>query len=223
MISKRAESFTSFIVMDIMAKTEELERKGEHVVHLEVGEPDFPTPKVITRAAIQALHNNKIRYTHALGLLELRQAICDFYLKEYGVNITPDQILVSTGTSPALLFAMLAILDHGDEVIISNPRYPCYQNFILAAGGKTKEVKTYPEDGFQYRPKDIKKKLSAKTKAILINSPSNPTGMVMTEDQLQSVAQFEKAVYYFRRDLSWPRLQRSRSLHFGIYGQGFCY
>ena len=192
MISKRAESFTSFIVMDVMAKAEELERKGEHVIHLEVGEPDFPTPKVITQAAINALSNNKTRYTHALGLLELRQAICDFYLKEYGVNITPDQVLVSTGTSPALLFAMLAILDHGDEVIISNPRYPCYQNFILAAGGKIKEVKTYPEEGFQYRPKDIKKKLAPRTKAILINSPSNPTGIVMSKDQLQSMAQFDK-------------------------------
>jgi (5-formylfuran-3-yl)methyl phosphate transaminase len=192
MISKRAESFTSFIVMDVMAKAEELERKGEHVIHLEVGEPDFPTPKVITQAAINALSNNKTRYTHALGLLELRQAICDFYLKEYGVNITPDQILVSTGTSPALLFAMLAILDHGDEVIISNPRYSCYQNFILAAGGKIKEVKTYPEEGFQYRPNDIKKKLARRTKAILINSPSNPTGIVMSKDQLQSMAQFDK-------------------------------
>ena len=192
MISKRAESFTSFIVMDVMAKAEELERKGEHVIHLEVGEPDFPTPKVIAQAATDALHNNKTRYTHALGLLELRQAICDFYFQEYGVNITPDQVLVSTGTSPALLFAMLAILDHGDEVIISNPRYPCYQNFILAAGGKIKEVKTYPEEGFQYRPNDINKKLARRTKAILINSPSNPTGIVMSKDQLQSMAQFNK-------------------------------
>ena len=192
MISKRASKFTSFIVMDVMAKAEDLERKGEHVIHLEVGEPDFPTPKVITQAANEALSLNKTRYTHALGLLELRQAICDFYFKEYGVNITPDQVMVSTGTSPALLFAMLAILDHGDEVIISNPRYPCYQNFILAAGGKIKEVKTYPEDGFQYRPKDIKKKLSRRTKAILINSPSNPTGIVMNGEQLQNIAQFNK-------------------------------
>lgn len=192
MISKRASKFTSFIVMDVMAKAEELERKGENVIHMEVGEPDFPTPKVITRAAKEALSNNKTRYTHALGLLELRQAICDFYFKEYGVRITPDQVMVSTGTSPALLFAMLAILDHGDEIIISNPRYPCYQNFILAAGGKIKEVKTYPEEGFQYRPKEIKKKLSSKTKAILINSPSNPTGIVMTREQLQNVAQFDR-------------------------------
>ncbi len=80
MISKRADKFTSFIVMDVMAKAEELERRGENVIHLEVGEPDFPTPKIITQAAIDALQNNKTRYTHALGLLELRQAICDFYL-----------------------------------------------------------------------------------------------------------------------------------------------
>jgi len=192
MISKRAAKFTSFIVMDVMAKAEELERKGEKIIHMEVGEPDFPTPKVITRAASKALLDDKTRYTHALGLLELRQAICDFYRKEYRVNITPDQVMISTGTSPALLFAMLAILDHGDEVIISNPRYPCYQNFILAAGGKVKEVKTFPEEGFQYRPKDIKKKLTPRTKAILINSPSNPTGIVMTRDQLLSIAQFHR-------------------------------
>lgn len=192
MISRRASKFTSFIVMDVMAKAEELERQGENVIHMEVGEPDFPTPPVIMKAARDALSRNKTLYTHALGLLELRQAICDFYFRKYGVSITPDQVLVSTGTSPALLFAMLAILDPDDEVILSNPRYPCYQNFILAAGGKTREVRTYPEDGFQYRPKDIKKKLSSRTKAIMINSPSNPTGIVMTEEQLQNVAQFDK-------------------------------
>ena len=191
MISKRASEFTSFIVMDIMAKAEELERKGEHIIHMEVGEPDFPTPKVITDTAIESLQNNKTRYTHALGLLELRQAICDYYLKEYGVTISPDQVLVSTGTSPVLLFAMLAMLDHGDEVITSNPRYPCYQNFILAAGGKLKEIQTYPEEGFQYRHKDIKKKLSRRTKGIIINSPCNPTGIVMTEEQLKDIAQFD--------------------------------
>lgn len=191
MISKRSSQFTSFIVMDVMARAEELERKGEHIIHLEVGEPDFPTPGVITDAAIEALKTHKTRYTHALGLLELRQAICENYLKEYGVEITPDQVLVSTGTSPLLLFAMLAILDSGDEVIVSNPRYPCYQNFILAAGGKLKEIQTYPEDGFQYRHKDIQKKLSRRTKAIMINSPCNPTGIVMTEGQLQDIAGFD--------------------------------
>ncbi len=191
MISKRASGFTSFIVMDVMAKAEELERKGEHVIHLEVGEPDFPTPKVITDTAIAALQNDKTRYTHALGLLELRQAVCDHYLKEYGVTISPQQVMISTGTSPVLLFAMLAMIDHGDEVIVSNPRYPCYQNFILAVGAKIKEIQTYPEEGFQYRHKDIQKKLTRRTKGIIINSPCNPTGIVMTPDQLKDIAGFD--------------------------------
>jgi len=191
MISKRASEFTSFIVMDVMAKAEQLEREGQHIIHMEVGEPDFPTPKIITEEAIIALQNNKTRYTHALGLLELRQAICDFYLKEYNVSITTDRVLVSTGTSPVLLFAMLAILDHNDGVVITNPRYPCYQNFIGAAGGKIKEIQTYPEEGFQYRHQDIKKKLSRRTKAIMINSPCNPTGIVMDKGQLQDIAQFD--------------------------------
>ncbi len=193
MISKRASEFTSFIVMDVMAKVEELERKGEHIIHLEVGEPDFPTPAVITEAAIAALRNNRTRYTHALGLLELRQAICETYRQEYGVSITPDQVLVSTGTSPLLLFAMLALLDAGDEVIVSNPRYPCYQNFILAAGGSLQEILTYPEEGFQYRHTDIARKLSRRTKAIVINSPCNPTSIVMTREQMQDIARFDSA------------------------------
>jgi len=107
MISKRASEFTSFIVMDVMARAEELERKGEHIIHMEVGEPDFPTPKAVVSAAIAALKNNKTRYTHALGLLELRQAVCDDYRKEYGVSITPEQVLISTGTSPVLLLRIL--------------------------------------------------------------------------------------------------------------------
>ncbi|MDD4240208.1 MAG: pyridoxal phosphate-dependent aminotransferase [Smithellaceae bacterium] len=193
MISKRASEFTSFIVMDVMAKVEELERKGEHIIHLEVGEPDFPTPAVITEAAIAALRDNRTRYTHALGLLELRQAICENYWREYGVSITPDRVMVSTGTSPVLLFAMLALLDAGDEVIVSNPRYPCYQNFILAAGGALQEIRTYPEEGFQYRHTDIARKLSRRTKAIVINSPCNPTGIVMSREQMQDIAQFDSA------------------------------
>ncbi len=190
MISKRASEFTSFIVMDVMAKVQDLERQGENIIHMEVGEPDFSTPSVIVEAAIEALRQNKTRYTHALGLLELRQAICDYYLAQYRVSITPDQVLVSTGTSPVLLFAMLAILDHGDEVIVSDPRYPCYQNFILAAGGKLRPIRTYPEEGFQYRLNDVALAISPRTKAILINSPCNPTGIVMTGGQLAEIASF---------------------------------
>lgn len=192
MLSQRAEEFTSFIVMDVMAKAEELERKGEHVIHLEVGEPDFVTPRVVEEAAIEALKKQKTKYTHALGLLELREAICEYYYNEYSVSLSPEQILVTTGTSPALLFVMLAILNACEDVIVSNPRYPCYQNFITAAGGIVNEIITHPEEGFQYRPDDIKKRITPKTKAIMINSPCNPTGIVMSKDALQTIAQFDK-------------------------------
>jgi aspartate/methionine/tyrosine aminotransferase len=191
MISQRANEFTSFIVMDVMAKAEELERKGEHVIHLEVGEPDFQTPEVIEQAAIEALKKQKTKYTHALGLLELREAISEYYYNEYNVSVSPDRILVTTGTSPALLFVMLAMLNHGEDIIVSNPRYPCYQNFIKAAGGRVNEIVTYPEEGFQYRPEDINRAITTKTKAIMINSPCNPTGIVMDEHALKNIAQFQ--------------------------------
>jgi (5-formylfuran-3-yl)methyl phosphate transaminase len=190
MISKKAQEVTPFIVMDVMARAEELEKKGEHVIHLEVGEPDFETPEVIREAAIEAIRSGKTHYTHAMGLLELREAICDRYRDEYGVAITPDRVLVTSGTSPAFLFMMLAILEPGDEVITSNPRYACYPNFINSVDGKIVEVRTYPEDGFQYRPDEIRKTLSARTRGIIINSPCNPTGIVMTRGNLEDIAQF---------------------------------
>ena len=190
MISSKAQGVKSFIVMDVMARAEELERQGERVIHLEVGEPDFDTPEVIQNAAIEAIKSGKTHYTHAMGLIELREAICEHYYKEYGVSIGPDQIMVTSGTSPGLLLMMIALLETGDEVIISNPHYACYPNFIKSVGGRVIEVRTYPEDGFQYRPEEIEKVISGRTCGIVINSPSNPTGIVMTEKQMKEVAQF---------------------------------
>ncbi len=191
MISKRVKDVKSFMVMDVMARAERLEKAGEDVVHLEVGEPDFDTPEVIQNAAIEAIRSGKTHYTHAMGLLELREAICRYYSENYGVAINPDQVLVTSGTSPAMLLMMLAILEEDDEVILSNPHYACYPNFIEMAGGRVIDVKTYPDDGFQYRPEKIKAALNAKTRGIVINSPSNPTGIVMTEKNLEDIAAFD--------------------------------
>ena len=178
------------MVMDVMARSQALEKAGEDVVHLEVGEPDFDTPEVIREAALDAIRAGDTHYTHALGLLELREAIAEHYHDTYGVSVSPDRIMVSTGTSPAMLMLMLALVGPRDEVILSNPGYACYPNFIRAAGGVTKAVRTHPEDGFQYRPEAIEKALTKRTKAILINSPSNPTGVVMTRQQMADIAAF---------------------------------
>jgi aspartate/methionine/tyrosine aminotransferase len=192
MISSKAQGVKPFIVMDVMARAEELERQGERVIHLEVGEPDFDTPEVVQNAAIEAIKSGKTHYTHAMGLIELREAICEHYYKEYGVSIGPDQIMVTSGTSPGLLLMMIALLETGDEVIISNPHYACYPNFIKSVGGSVIEVRTYPEDGFQYRPEEIERVISGRTCGIVINSPSNPTGIVMTEKQMEEIAQFKE-------------------------------
>ncbi len=190
MISSKAQEVKPFIVMDVMARAQELERQGEKVIHLEVGEPDFDTPQVIQEAAISAIRAGKTHYTHAMGLIELREAICEHYHREYGVSISPDQIMVTSGTSPAMLLMMIALLETGDEVIISNPHYACYPNFVRSVGGKVVEVRTHPEDGFQYRPEEIEKVLSKRTCGIVINSPSNPTGIVMNKSQMEQVAHF---------------------------------
>ncbi len=190
-ISKNVVGIKSFMVMDVMARAEELEKAGEDIIHLEIGEPDFETPEIIREAAIEAIRLGKTHYTHAMGLIELREEICRHYLSEYGVTIEPDRVLVTSGTSPAMLLMMLALLDQGDEVIISNPHYSCYPNFVEAVGGIVKEVITRPDDGFQYRAQDIRMALAAKTKAIMINSPSNPTGMVMSDKNLSEIAGFE--------------------------------
>jgi len=189
-ISSKAQEVKPFIVMDVMARAQELERQGEKVIHLEVGEPDFDTPQVIQEAAISAIRAGKTHYTHAMGLIELREAICEHYHREYGVSISPDQIMVTSGTSPAMLLMMIALLETGDEVIISNPHYACYPNFVRSVGGKVVEVRTHPEDGFQYRPEEIEKVLSKRTCGIVINSPSNPTGIVMNKSQMEQVAHF---------------------------------
>ncbi|MDA3896146.1 MAG: pyridoxal phosphate-dependent aminotransferase [Desulfobacteraceae bacterium] len=189
MIAKRAAEMTSFIVMDVLEKAHEMERQGINVIHLEVGEPDFDTPQCIIDAAEKALKDGYTHYTHSLGLIELREAICEYYSDTYCVKIDPDQIIVTSGTSPAMFMLFSAILEENDEVIISDPHYACYPNFIRFLKGVPVTVPVYENDGFQYRTASIQKKVSAKTKGIFINSPSNPTGNLLSTDRMQKIAE----------------------------------
>lgn len=191
MVAGRAEKIKPFIVMDVLEKACELESQGEDIIHLEVGEPDFDTPDCVKTAAMRAIEEGFTHYTHSLGLLELREAICDYYAKAYRVNIDPGQVLVTSGSSPAIFMVFAALLEAGDEVIISDPHYACYPNFIRFVQGEPVMVPVFEDDGFQYRPKEIQKKISAKTRAILINSPSNPTGNLLSKERMQAIAEFE--------------------------------
>ena len=188
-VSKRAREIPPFIVMDVLERAHELERKGHDIIHLEIGEPDFPTPECICEAGAEAIRRGETHYTHSLGIIELREAICDHYLSKYRVNITPDQVIVTSGTSPAMLMTFSAVLEQGDEIIISNPHYPCYPNFVNFLGAKPAFINVYEEDGFQLRPEEIKKKIGPRTRAIMINSPSNPTGNLLSSRRMEKIAE----------------------------------
>jgi (5-formylfuran-3-yl)methyl phosphate transaminase len=170
-----------------MERAGALEGQGRDIIHLEIGEPDFDTPGCIREAGIRAIREGKTHYTHSLGVLELREAICDFYLERYGVHLHPDRVLITSGTSPAMLLIFSAILEKGDEIIVSNPYYPCYPNVIEYAGGMCSFVDTREDDGFQFLHEEVAKKLSPRTKAILINSPSNPCGTLLSPERMEKL------------------------------------
>jgi (5-formylfuran-3-yl)methyl phosphate transaminase len=188
MASKRTEEMTSFIVMDVLERACVLECEGKHIVHLEVGEPDFDTPECVKTAACKALADGHTHYTHSLGMPALREAICEYYHDTYGVSVDPDQVVVTSGTSPAIFMTFAALLEAGDDVILSDPHYACYPNFIKFVGGVPATVPVYEEDGFQYRPEGIEKRISNRTRAIFINSPSNPTGNLLSKERMAAIA-----------------------------------
>jgi len=188
MISRRAEELAPFMVMEVLERAREMERQGEDIIHLEVGEPDFSVPSPIKKATFQALEDGATHYTHSLGDIELREAICKHYLDAYGVEVRPEQVVVTSGTSPAMMLAFASLLESGEEVIFSDPAYACYPNFINFLGGVPARVPVYEQDGFQYRVQAIEERINQKTKAVLINSPSNPTGCLISEADMKAIA-----------------------------------
>lgn len=194
MVTKKSAEIPPFIVMEVMEKAAAMERQGEEIIHLEVGEPDFDTPECIKEAAIRAIREGKTHYTHSMGLPELREAIAEYYFGKYRVEVNPDQILVTSGTSPAMLLLFMSLLEPGEEVILPNPYYACYPNFVRMVEGKPVFVKVFEEEGFQYRPEEIKPLIGPKTKGIFVNSPANPTGNLTPPERLQAIAEFGETV-----------------------------
>ncbi len=190
MISEKAKNITPFIVMEVLERASVLEKEGKNIIHLEVGEPDFDVPACVLRASETAMKQGRTHYTHSLGDPELRQEICNTYLKNYGVHISPEQVIVTSGTSPAILMVLFALCNPDDEIILSDPGYACYPNFISLSGAKMVKVPVYEEDGFQYRPENICSAITERTKAIMINSPMNPTGNLLSTETLKSIAGF---------------------------------
>ncbi len=196
-VSKRAQAIRPFVVMDIVARAKELEAAGRDIVRLEIGDPDFPTPKVIADACEAAIAEGSTHYTQSLGLPDLRDAITADYRAKYGVEIDPADIVVTQGTSPAMLLLFGALLDPGDEVIMPDPCYPAYPNYVAFLGGVPKPLRTYAAEGFRYRIDELKAAITPRTKAIMITSPSNPTGAVLSAEDLAELGRLaeETGVY----------------------------
>jgi len=188
-VARRVQEIEPFLAVEVGDRAQELERQGVDVIHLEFGEPDFETPPVIQEAVQKAIKDGRTKYTHSLGILPLREAIAEHYQSRYGVDVSADQVLVTPGTSPAMLLLFTALLNPGDQVILSDPHYACYPNFLRCAEGEPVYVNVDEEDGFQYRPGAIRERLGPLVKAILVNSPANPTGTVLEPDRLVEIAE----------------------------------
>ena len=188
LISKRIRDVQPFQGRVMFEKAKALERRGEKLIHFELGEPDFDTPTHIKEAAKQALDEGYTHYAPNAGLLELREAIAEKLKKENNFEADPlTQICVTVGSQEAAYLAIMCTIEPGDEVLITDPGYYTYKNCVKMAEGKPVMVHVKKENGFRLLPEDLEKKITSKSKMVIINSPCNPTGTVMTRSDLQAI------------------------------------
>ncbi len=187
-VSRKSSDIPPFLVMDVLEEALRMSKTGDEVIHLEVGEPDFDTPTNIVEAGVKALRQGRTHYTSSTGIPELRHAISTNHKRRYNVEVNPENVIITSGSSPAIFLTLASILDPGDEVILADPHYACYPNFVNFLGGIPTFVPVHPEEGFELNPGAVKKAISKRTKAIIINSPSNPTGTLITPENMKALA-----------------------------------
>jgi aspartate/methionine/tyrosine aminotransferase len=177
-----------FIVMDILDRAKQLAAQGRDIIRMEIGEPDFDTPQQITDAAIKALESGETRYSPSQGILPLREAIAEKYHAEYGVDISPDRIIITSGSSAAMTLLFSLTLAAGDEVLLTDPYYPCYPNFLKLYRARPVFAKLHRENEFRVCPDDIAQALTPQTRAVILASPANPTGQLVPDTVWQYLA-----------------------------------
>jgi aspartate/methionine/tyrosine aminotransferase len=174
---------------EVLAKAKALEAQGKEVVHLEIGEPDFDTPDNIRKACADALWDGQTHYGPSAGLIQTREAIAEYIAKDRGIKFEPDEVVVTPGGKPIIFFTALTLLQDGDEAIYPNPGYPIYESAIEFAGAKAVPVVLQEEKDFRFDLNELKDKITDRTRLIIINSPQNPTGGVLLEDDLKVIAE----------------------------------
>ena len=174
--------------MELVKHANALEAQGKPVIHLSIGEPDFPMPEPVQQALIKAVADNKTRYTAALGLPELREAISTYYRTAFQVTVPARQIVITSGASTALMYACLALINPGQEVMLADPGYPCNKTFVQMAGGIPRFVQTREENNFQPSWEELTREWKPHTAGVLLASPSNPTGTSIARAELEAIA-----------------------------------
>jgi len=188
MFAKRTQEVEPFLAMEVMERGMAMAREGTSIVQLGVGEPDFDAPPEAVRAAVESLQSGETHYTDSRGVFSLREAIARDCEARRGVTVSPDQVVVTSGTSPAILLCLNLLVDTGDEVILATPHYPCYPNMIAVCGGTPVLVPTGPEDGFVIDVARVRAAITPRTRAILLASPANPTGAVQPQEVIEELS-----------------------------------
>ena len=187
-MSQRTREIEPFLAMEVLERAFALERAGAKICHLEIGEPDLPPPPEVVEACVAALRGGETHYTDSRGLAELREAIAREKGARAGVAIDPGRVLVTSGTSPAMLLVFSLLVDPGSEVVVGTPHYPCYPNFIRFCGGVPVLVPTDPERGYALDPGAVRAAITPRTRAVVLSSPANPTGAVQSPETVRELA-----------------------------------
>ena len=187
-VARRMNDIAPFHVMELLTRARQLEAEGRSIVHMEVGEPDFPTPPQVIEAASAFIRGGKVFYTPALGIPALREAIARFYAERYGVKIAPERIAVTAGSSGALLLALAALLDPGDEVLLPDPGYPCNRHFVRTLEGVPRALPVGAETDYQPTADQVARHWTGRSKALLVASPANPTGTMISPNAMSALA-----------------------------------
>ena len=192
-LARRMREIEPFHVMTLLARAKALEAQGRDIVHMEIGEPDFPTPRAVCDAGIRALEHGELFYTPALGIPELREAIARFYQTRYGVTLDPSRVVITTGSSGALLLAIATLVNPGDQVLMADPGYPANRHFVRMMEGEAVGIPVGPDSHYQLTLELMEQHWGSRTVAALVATPSNPTGTLIAPAQARAMAAYARS------------------------------
>jgi len=188
-LASRMSRLGTETAFEVLARARALEAQGREIVHLEIGEPDFDTPSHVVEAGVKALRSGKTHYTPSAGTPEMRKVVADYISETRHINVTPDMVVVVPGGKPIMFYTMIALLEEGDEAIYPNPGYPIYESMINFTGAKAVPYRLRMENDFRFDPDELRSLVTPRTKLIVINSPANPTGGVLSMSDMEAIGE----------------------------------